>query len=923
MPEAHLLLEGRVLSLFADPTLALTYRADVALDRAVNWWRPDHQLDGDVSLTGTVAGPIAAPRVTAELDAPGFRWADLSEIVVRGDVEFDDGVVALDKVAVAYGAARLDASGRVTFGDTPTPSSLKVSWQDLDSAELLRQLDLELPYVPGGIVSGDGTITWTEWDPRSFQLATQMTSRAHADQVGVIPFGGTARFEASSGRWTAELDDIVVPGLRLTGHVGGSLAASDRPLTDARLEGTIIADAADLAQIARVFSLPGLAGDAAGPGLSGVATAEVTLAGTLTSPIATGRIADTQIGFRGIKGIGVRSIFTANRRRVALDELTATLGPNVVTGTVHLDLSADSVDGLLDAELADLSILAPVLPAAIAPTGRLDGQVVVSGRLGAPHVDGELVGDQMTFAGRALDRVAAHVSLDEGILRLESFEASEASQDTGRVTLRGSYVQADGTYELDLNARELSLASLAAATTDESSLHGQLNVDVTSRGSPANPMASGTARIDALEWAGRSLGTADITLAVHEGALRVNTDIPSLNATGIGRVGLVDDTMFDLTVELLQTPFDRLLGPATGETERLDVTGVGSLRVTATGDRSAVVDSRVTLELLKFDGFIGATHFWLSDPGIVRYAERTLAAKELVVRLDDTRVTLSGSLTGTKTSEIAATLAGELSDLAPLVELALAEAGEIPLEDLSGRIDTQLLLTGSSDEPDLSMQLRIRDGTVATGSFEPAHDLDIDLNYDKQTVRLKRLAGTWQGTSIDGSGELPVAILGDMVPEWLVRQPATPSPARLTLTADNITLDTLAAFIDQASLGDLAARASARLDVEADGLEIEQVRAGLRLSQLDLTVAGIPVAQRRETQIDITDGRLHVRALDWGNEDDYLTVGGTVDLSGDTAIDLTITDLTRRGRPARRLCIHDRDLDRGERPPDCERSGVT
>ena len=39
----------------------------------------------------------------------------------------------------------------------------------------------------------------------------------------------------------------------------------------------------------------------------------------------------------------------------------------------------------------------------------------------------------------------------------------------------------------------------------------------------------------------------------------------------------------------------------------------------------------------------------------------------------------------------------------------------------------------------------------------------------------------------------------------------------------------------------------------------------------------------------LVDGQLHVRGFDWGNEDDYLTIGGTVDLRGEAALDLTIT----------------------------------
>ena len=511
--------------------------------------------------------------------------------------------------------------------------------------------------------------------------------------------------------------------------------------------------------------------------------------------------------------------------------------------------------------------------------------MAVSGRLGAPTLEAEITGEDLTFASRTLDQLAARVSLDDGVVEVESFEAH---QESGLVDLRGSYVLADGTYDVDLTARRLSLAALAAASPDESSLHGQLELDVTSSGSLSNPTARGTARIDSLAWAGRPLGSANITLALDEGALSFEADVPSLNASGRGTFGLVDDTSFDLVVDLQQTPFERLLGPTADATGGPDVGGVGSLRVTATGDRTALPDSQMTLELIELDGHVGTMQLQLSDPGTLRYSDRTFSAERFEFRLDETQVALFGSLSDAA-SEITATVTGELADLAPMVELARGMAEDSPAVDLNGSIDAQILLTGSLDAPDLSAELRLRDGSVAVGTFPPAENLEVDVSYDTQTVRLDRLRGTWQGAVIDGGGELPVALLGDQLPPWLARSATDRPVARLTLTAEAISTETLAPFVDPASLGNLNIDSSAQLDIEARGFEMEQVRAELRLSQLDMTFAGVPITQRRTTHFDLIDGQLHVRGFDWGNEDDYLTVGGSVDLRGEATLDLTIT----------------------------------
>ena len=533
MPEGALVVEGRVLSPFSEPSLDLTYTADVMLDQAGHWWRSSHQLSGKVGFTGIVTGPAGSPTVTADVDALRLAWADVTELSLRGAARFGSGVVVVESAAVNYGDASLEVSGRFALGTAPEPNRLEATWRDLDSALLVRQLQLDLPYTPGGRVSGHGTDAWTEWALHSVQTATRITSHGVSDRAGVIPFEGNAQFDAIGGRWQIGVEDLAVPGLIMNGHVRGEIPGNDGPVTTGLLEGTLTARAHDLGQVAQTLSVPGFVGDNAVSGLSGTAVAQITLAGTIASPTVTGRIGDASVGFRGLSGIDLRSAFATDLRRVSLDELSARLGTNLVRGTLELDLETDSVDGLIDVELTTLSALAPARPAAIAPTGRLDGHLSVSGRMGSPHLEGEIAGDRLTLAGRAIDQLAVPGSLDEGVLEIESFEARQ--QGAGLLGVRGSYDLADGTHELIMTARDLSLAAIASAAPDESDLQGWIEFDVSSSGSVSNPTARGTARVDALEWAGRSLDHGEITAEIDEGALLVDASLPSLNATGHGR----------------------------------------------------------------------------------------------------------------------------------------------------------------------------------------------------------------------------------------------------------------------------------------------------------------------------------------------------------------------------------------------------
>ena len=735
---------------------------------------------------------------------------------------------------MTHGDGVLDASAQLAFGDPAGPSRVEATWRDLDTLALVRQLELELPYAPAGIVSGHGTITWTEWNPGDIQLETEITSRAQEDQVGIVPFGGMARFDVRNGQWMAELDEISVPGLSVNSRMEGQLPSGDAPLSKATLEGRVVANASDLAQIAERFALAGLEGDNATPGVTGTATVEMTLAGSVGSPMADGQIHDARIGFRGIEGIDLRSAFNASGSGISLDQLTAAFGPNLITGSLGLDLDQSAVDGVLDVRLSDISALAPVLPEALAPTGSLDAHTTVSGNLDAPHLEAEVEGHDMTVGGRPLDQLNARVSLDEGVLRIDTLEGR---QHEGIAQLSGSYTLADGTYDLDVTGRALALESLVATAADDSSLSGQLQFDVTSPGSLSDPSATGTVRVDALDWFGRSLGVAEMALEIDGGILRLDVGIPWLNATSQAEVGLIGDTTFKVTADLLRTELDWLLAPATGDTPPPDVSGIASLHLTTSGDRTALADTRATLEIRELDGLVGQTRLRLADPGSLEYVDSAVVTERLELLFGDTRLTLAGSLTDTA----------------------------------SGRLRSKFAT-----------------GVWPSRTFLRSRTLTSTSATTCGPCIWRGSPGPGKGPT-NGQGALPAELFGDRLPAWLMRGTTDGSIARLTLTADRITAQAFEPFVDPASLSDLEAFASAQLDIEADGFTLEEVRAGLRFGQLDLVVAGIPFNQRRETQIDLANGRLQVRTFDWGNDEDYLTLGATIDLRGERTADLTVT----------------------------------
>ena len=881
LPEGRLTVNGHVRSVSRDPVLDLTYDGNVVLASAAYWWLSDSDAAGQAVVSGVVTGPVFEPFVSAHVEASDVRWAEGSRLEFRADVRVERDTINIDEVSATYGLATVNASARLSIGDAMGPGYIEATWRDLDTGTLLSQLPAELPRIPAGVVSGSGQITWTTWHPSTIELTAEVRSRQPEPRAGFIPFEGKARVEIGSGRWRAEVDDLALPGMSVRSRVGGSLGDGGERLAATTVTGTATAEVTDLAQVIETFGLARAANESS-IDLHGTAAMEVRLTGTLERPVANGHIRNARVGMLGIDDVELATTFAADRNHLAFEELTIKLGPNLIAGDVQIGLTDDTIDGAFDMTLPEVAWLAPALPEAVAPSGRVEGRLVLGGGFAGPQLEATFEGREVAVAGRVIDSFTTAVRVRGDVVTIE---ALEAQQDDGRVRLEGRYAISNGFHELDASGFGLPLAALLVDGLDDSTINGQVSFDIASSGPWSDLNGNGHARVESLEWKGRPLGAVDLAASIEDGALHVDAVMPSLGATAAAEVGLVEDTSFGLTAELRQTDLQSILPPAE---DGSNVSGIVSLTLMVTGDHRSLAAARIAAKLGELDGRFGATRVRLVEPGSVEYSGGQVKVDRIELIVNNTRLTLAGSLGSSPTDQLSANLTGELSDMETFVGW-FASPGEPPAVQLNGAVETEVVLTGSFDDPVVSARINVGGGTVAIPSLPPAQSLELDVSYDAQTITVNELAAHWQGARVWGAGEIPAMLLADWVPAFLIGPPPESPQGRLTMSLDEITASVFEPFLDPGTLDDLEARASARLELEVDGFALEDVRAVLSFGLLDLTISAVPLSQRRETRLELADGRLEVRAFDLGNDDDYFTLGGAIDLQGDPTADLTVT----------------------------------
>ena len=546
------------------------------------------------------------------------------------------------------------------------------------------------------------------------------------------------------------------------------------------------------------------------------------------------------------------------------------LGETTVAGTVTADVT--NVTGMASA--FGLVRRGSSEPIDIEGNGTVD--LTLSGTLREPAARGFTRGAQVSIAG--LDDLGLEATFVVDRERIE-FDALTGELGPNRVTGALSFGFEESRLDGTLNVALSEIARLAATLPDVIAPSGQVAGQIVLGGGLAAPKLQAAFEGRDITIAGLELETLTTTVGLEGDVVSVDAEVPALNAAAQAKVGLFKDTSFELTAELRHADL-RAIAPGSAP----DIGGVASLVLRATGDRRSLADARIEAELTELDGALGPTRVRLVAPGGVEYYAGRVTTERIELIVDDSRLTLAGGLGSDPTSRLTATLSGDLSDLESLAGWLASPSA--PGVELDGAVETSVVVTGSFLEPDVSAQISVRDGTVAVSSFPPIQSLTLEASYDAHTITLDELAADWQGAIVRGEGELPAILLDAHLPAFLTGPPKDSPQSRITLTFDEITSDALAPFLDPETLGDLETHASARLEIETDGLALEDARAVLSFGRLELTASAIPLSQRRETRFELREGSLNVR-LDLGN--DYFTLGGDIDLHEDPLADLTVT----------------------------------
>jgi outer membrane protein assembly complex protein YaeT len=891
-PEARLRLDGTIGLLAGEQRVDVRYEGRLDAERLAPWVGLDPAPSGQVVFSGTALGPLVEPDVSLDVSSDGLAWSTLGPLSFAARTAVSGPIVTLQSFVASLAGGQISGEARLQLDDAG-PSSVRTKFQDLNLSTL-GSLAPDLPVNLASIAEGEAALEWTGQDMATAAVKVSVTLRASPVRQRALALAGQIDLVLGQGAWTLSVDQRVADAIVLRGNASGRLE-SDR-LDSSSLGGRVTLTVGSLPDALRRLDAAGLvASEPIAGRVRGGVSASFDLGGTLSAPRATGTLEATELWLYDTGPGLARVTFAATTREVTLDPVQLDVGPNAVSGRLVMGVATNSLDGSVVATLPQLAPLAVALPAEWRPEGSADLEAELGGTLDNPTVQLSLSSTDLRVAGQTLRTIQSKLQLANQVVTVEQLEFT---QDAGRLRATGRYDIQTERFTFDASGDDFSIAPLILTeepSADEPAatipLDARFSLQLSGGGTLADPNATGFVQFTYLDWERYRLGAARADVVVEGRHARMVIGVPSVNATIRADAELDAPRSFTFeasAIEALLSELVRPTGPAgaipSGETSGFDpalLAGMVTLRASGIGRLDALTDATVDLDLRLADVTVNGAPLRLERPARLRYAGRELVAEDLELHLGNSVLSARGALGSTTTAGagLAVQITGSLADFLPFARLAPgAEAFEA-----SGTVDLQVQAAGSLEMPDLTAEFTVGEGSFGNGTLPPVSAVAVRATYVEGLLEVQELRGGWLGASFEASGQVPAALLGEALPEaYRQALPDRGRTARMTARVTSVTQEVLTPFLDQATLDQIAGRFDAVIEMEADTLDLEGVRADVTLARAEMELARVPLSQTRPTRMHLEGGRFDVVEWNWSGAGNRLEVFGGVSLAGET-----------------------------------------
>jgi translocation and assembly module TamB len=666
---------------------------------------------------------------------------------LKGSYQLANAALQVNGIEFDSLGGRLDANLNVHNLDTTPSGRLQASMHNVSLHSTQQAFRPQLKSVAvSGVLNGTADASWSGTvsnvhvrSDLSVSAAARNTANLSGNQVpvdGVIH----ATYDGARNALTLRQSNLRIPSATLTAD--GEL--SNRSSLNLQI------NASDLHQLESLASIFRNNGSALPP-ISGSATLNATVHGTLTKPQIAAQIAAQNLTVQGSQWSSAQASLEASPSRFVVTNgslVSAQRGRASFNATIGLSdwayLPANSVKANLSVQQISISGLERFANLQYPVSGDLDADISINGSQLDPQGSGKIQVANARAYGESFQTFAAQFHTDHGSIVSSLKVALPAGSANGDL----SYAPKTKAYTVRVNAPGLVLQKLHTVQAKNVALSGTLTATVNGQGIIDNPQLSAVLHLPKLSVRDKSISdiNAELHIADHKADLTLNSKVVDSSAQARAHVNLTGDYYADASLETTAVPLDVLLAtylPSVpegfqGQTE-FHATLKGPLK-----DRTHL-EAHLTIPTLK--ATYQALEIAIASPLHADYAHSVLTLQPTEIRGTGTSLRLQGSVPFAGNTPPSLTAQGSL-DARVLRIIA-------PNTQSSGTVSFDIRASGTAQDPGVSGQVRLQDvGLLYAGSPFGLEKLNGTLDIDQRNIQLSKLTGRVNGGDISAGGSI-------------------------------------------------------------------------------------------------------------------------------------------------------------------------
>jgi outer membrane protein assembly complex protein YaeT len=862
---AQLALSGSVTE-FGAPALDLALQVEMTIAPAAAFAGQTEPVSGRLRGDATIRGPLDGLLVTSRIDGDGLSFRTIDGVTLSTTAEYDGGAqrVVFEDLQLDGPLGRASARGTVALDAQAGETEVNASVEDLDLVRLMRAAGLE--YLVASRASGRMSASMPGLDHDQLRGTVRLTLTPSGRVAkNVVPITGAIAVDATVPAITVQLTDVRALGAAAHGRI--VLANRER------LSGTVVLRAADVGRVvAGAEALLGEEpGSLVGVPISGEATVEARLGGTVGAPISDLTLNMPALTVAQASGLRVDAQASYSPRAVdvrALD-ISWQQARAHVNGRIGLQDARPLALELAIEQVFVQELLRALDHGDVPVSGVVGGSGTVGGTLDSPRGEISLLASGITAYGELLGDLTADVVLDEQSLIHADVRLDKPQPDEiGVLVAGGTYDLGSGQFDVEISSERLHLLHLTLP--DDVGVRAALDLNGRARGTATDPVASFRVSLDDLHVQEELVGpvTVDVNVAEQRAHVQARADRFTVNADAT--IELVDSYRSTITVTAEELDFATLpLPPDT------PLTGQLRARVEAAADLTAIETATAVATFEHLTASWNDQPIVLDGPAVVRYAGERVEIERLIVTARDSTVSVAGDLPLDHEAEPGAIDIDARLDLATLAAYAPA-AWELTADGtatLAGRI------TGTLQAIDPMLTLAVEQAAVKAAGFEPGlTDFRLHLEVSNGEVRMTELAALLGSARLEATAVVPLGVLPENLP---VRLPRANGDAHIQAGIAELDLATL-----PGSPEGLAGSISVLADLRAPRPDLQALAGEVVFPVLQVQYNDLTFTQEGTSHVAIADGTARIMRMALEGSAGHLRADGSVELAGNQALDI-------------------------------------